>query len=111
MECTFKLVYTSITINIVIEPNILINQLKEKINHIVQSRMSINDNDYEIVIACSSLGEKANCIDLTSTYKFKSLCADTFYIRLIETQEIETQEIETQEIETQEIETQEIDNE
>ena len=80
MECAFKLVYTCITIYVIIDPDISINQLKEKINDKIQSNMSINDN-YEIVIAGTLNKENGNSINLMSTHKFKTLRADTFYIR------------------------------
>lgn len=81
MNCTFKHTRSGIKFNIVIEPNIPLNKLKENINESVSSIMGINNNNYIIIIAGLPQKELANPIDLNSTAKFKSIDKNVFYIR------------------------------
>lgn len=83
MKCTFKLVYTSNVIHTTINQNILLNQLKKHINDKVLEKMSLHNNDYEILIGGIPFGETKNAIDLSSNLRFYTLKCNTFYIRPI----------------------------
>lgn len=79
---TFKHTWTGICININIEPNIYINELKKNINQLVASKLNINNGvDYDIIIAGLPLQEMDSPINLTSTELFSSIKSQAFYIR------------------------------
>ena len=81
MNCTFKHTWTGVKFKAVIGPNIPLNELKENINQLISSIMTITDNNYEIIVAGLPQKEMANPIDLNSTSKFKSINKNAFYIR------------------------------
>ena len=75
----FKHTITGQTISKYIKPHTKICDYIHSLNNIALSMM-INDNNYELVIAGLSLGEKADPIDLLSDEQFDTL-GNIYYIR------------------------------
>lgn len=75
----FKHAWTGNYVNIELNQNTSINNLKNEIDQIIKTNLMVN-NDYDIVIAGLILQELANPIDLTLGDKIKSLDSDSFYI-------------------------------
>lgn len=78
----FKHVWTGITVQIVINCDIKINQLKNIINDKIIRKLKVN-NDYEIIIVGQDLQELADPINLESINKLRSIKNELFYIRPI----------------------------
>lgn len=76
----FKHTWTGINIQIEINQEIQITELKNVINEQIMRNLRVN-NDYKIIIAGQHRSELANPINLESINQLKSLNSEAFYIR------------------------------
>ena len=80
MNFTFKHTWTGETVQIQLNPQILISDIRNNINEIIMCQLSVNNN-YKIIIANQECMELAEPIDLNYKNNLKSLGIRHFYIR------------------------------